>query len=74
MRSERVNNYILVAYHYDVKNILTTALKNRTGSCILSSITKMHDKLRKRRLTPKLHIMYNEVSEDLKKYFEDSDI
>ena len=35
---------------------------------------KVHDKLRKRGLTPKLHIMDNEVSEDLKQYFEDSDI
>ena len=34
----------------------------------------MHDKLRKRGLTPKLHIMDNEVSENLKRYFEDSDI
>ena len=34
----------------------------------------MHDKLSKQRLTPKLHIIDNEVSEDPKKYFEDSDI
>ena len=63
-----------MAYHYDANNILTKQLKNRTGPYILSVITKIHDKLRKRGLTPKLHIMDNEVSEDLKKYFEDSDI
>ena len=74
MQSHRGNNYILVAYHYAANNILTTALKNRTGPCILSGITKIHDKLIKLGLTPKLHIMHNEVSEDLKKYFEDSDI
>ena len=74
VKSDRGNNYILVAYHYDANNILTTPLKNRTCPCILSGITKIHDKLRKRGLTPKLHIMDNEVSEDLKKYFEDSDI
>ena len=74
VQSDRGNNYILVAYHYDANNILTTPLKNITGPCILSGITKIHDKLRKRRLTPKIHIMDNEVSEDLKKYFEDSDI
>ena len=74
VQSDRGNNYILVAYHYDANNILTTPLKNRTGPCILSGITKNHDQLRKRGLTPKLHIMDNEVSEDLKKYFEDSDI
>ena len=53
---------------------MTTPLKNRTGPCILNGITKIHDKLRKQGLTPKLHIMDNEVSEDLKQYFEDSDI
>ena len=63
-----------MAYHYDANNILTTPLKNRTGPCILSGMKKIHNKFRKQGLTPKLHIMDNEVSEDLKKYFEDSDI
>ena len=72
VQSERGNNYILVAYHYDANNIFTTTLKHRTWPCILSGITKIHNKLRKRGLTPKLHIMDNEVSEDLKKYVEDS--
>ena len=58
-----------MAYHYDDNNILTTPPKNRTGPCILSGIAKIHDKLRKWGLTPKLHIMDNEVSEDLNKYF-----
>ena len=74
MQSDRVNNYILVAYHYGANNILTTPLKNRTGPCILSGITKIHDKLRKQGLTPKLHIIDNEVLKDLKKYFKDSDV
>ena len=74
MQSDRGNNYILVAYHYYAKNILTTPLKNRTGTYILSGLTKLRDKLRKLVLTPKPHIMYNEVSEDLKKYVEDLDM
>ena len=74
MQSDRGNNYILVAYHYDANNILTTQLINRTGPCTLNGITKIRDKLRKQGLTPKPHIMDNEVSEDLKQYFEDSDI
>ena len=64
----------MVEYHYEANNILTTPLKNRTGPCILSGVTKIHDKFRKRGLTLKLHIMDNEVSEDLKNKFEDSDI
>ena len=71
---DRSNNYILVAYHYKANHILTTPLKNRTGPCILDGTTKIHDKLRNRGLTPKLNIMDNEVSEDLKQYFEDSDL
>ena len=47
VQSDRGNNYILVAYHYDANNILTTPLKNRTGPCILSGITKIHDKSKK---------------------------
>ena len=74
VKSDRGNNYILVAYHYDANNIWTTSLKNRIGPYILNGITKIDDKLRKRGLTPKLHIMDNEVSEDLKQYFEDWDI
>ena len=74
VQSDRVNIYILVAYQYDANNILTTPIKNRTGPFILNDITKIHNKLRKQELTPKIHIMYNEVSEELKQYFEDSDI
>ena len=64
----------MVVYHFDDNNILTTPLNKITSLFILSGITKTHDNLRKRGLTPKLQIMDNEVSEDLKKYFEDSDI
>ena len=74
MQLDRLNNYILGAYHYDANNILTTPLNNITGTCILSGITKIYDKLRNRGLTPKLHITNNEVSENLKQYFEYSDI
>ena len=74
MQSDRGDTYILVVYHYDANNIITTSIKNRTGPCILSGIMKIHDNLIKQGLTPKLHIMDNEVAEDLKKYFKDSDI
>ena len=74
MQSDIGNNYILVAYHYYANNILTTPLNNITGPCILSVITVIQNNLGKQGLTPKLHIVDNEASEDLKKYFEDSDI
>ena len=59
-----------MAYNCDATNILATPLKNITGPCILSGITKIHEKLTKQGLTTKLHIMDNEVSEDPKKYFK----
>ena len=74
VQSDRDNIYILFNYHYDVKNILTTPLKNRTELCILNGITKMYEKLRNRGVTPKLHIMDNEVSDNLNQYFVDSGI
>ena len=64
----------MVAYQYYANNILTAPLKNRTLPFILNGLTKIYDKLIKRVFTPKLHIVDNEVSEDLKQYFEDSDI
>ena len=67
MQSDRGYNYIFLAYNYDANNIITTPLKNITGPCILSGITKIHNKLRKQGITPKTDIMDNEVSEDLKK-------
>ena len=71
VKLDRGNNYVLVAYHYGANNILTKTLKNKEGPCILNGIIKIHDKLSKQGLTPKLHIMDNELSEDLKQYFED---
>ena len=70
-RRSKLGENILVAYHYDVSNILTIPLNKIKGPCILNGITKIHEKLRKQGLTPKLHIMDNEVSENLKQYFED---
>ena len=74
MQSDTGNNYILVAYHYNANNIIPIPLKNRTEPFILNDITNIHDKLRKQGLTPKPHITDNDVSEDLKQFFEDSDI
>ena len=66
VQSDRGDNYLLVAYHYDANNILTTSLNNRTVPFILNGITKIHYKLRKRGLTPKLHIMDIEISENVR--------
>ena len=58
VQSDRVNSYILVDYHYDANNIITTPLKNKTGTCILSGITKIYSKIRKRGLRSYTHVIY----------------
>ena len=40
----------------------------------MNVITKIYDKLRKRLLTTKLHIMDNEVSKHLKQYYDETEI
>ena len=62
----------MLAYNSDANNILTTALKKRTEPYTLNGITKTHGKLRKRGLPPKLQIMDNEVSDDIKYYYEET--
>ena len=57
MQSDRGKNCILLAYHYDANNILTTQLKNRKIPCIPNGITKFHNEWRNWGLTPKLHII-----------------
>ena len=57
-----------------MQKILTTPLKNITGPCILYCIKKNHGKYREQELTPKPHIMENEVSEDLNQHYEETDM
>ena len=59
----------MVAFQYYLNSILNTPLKNITVPCILNEITKIHDKLIKRVLTPKMHIVDNELSEELKNIY-----
>ena len=41
VQPDRGNNYILLAYNSDANNILTTALKNRTGTYTMNGITRI---------------------------------
>ena len=44
MQSEKGNNYILVAYHYDANNISTTPLKNIRAICVLEDYTRSEER------------------------------
>ena len=61
VKSDRGNNYIMVAYHCDANNFLTAPLRTRTGLFVMNGLTKLHENFIKQGLTPKLHIMNNEV-------------
>ena len=58
-------------YYYYEKNIITTPRKNITGTCILNVI-KNSQQTEKSEIKPKIQIIYNEVSEDLGHYVEET--
>ncbi len=66
-RSSRGNEYLLIVYDYDSNSILHCALKNKTGAEIKRGWTIINDKLASGGNQPKLYILDNEASADLKK-------
>ena len=65
-KSSRGNEYILVVYDYDSNAILAEAIKTRTASSITNGWEIIHNKLKKKGVSPNLYILDNEVSSDLK--------
>jgi hypothetical protein len=66
-RSSRGNEYILIVYDYDSNNILHCALKNKTAGEIKRGWLELHGQLTKSGNQPKMYILDNEASHDLKK-------
>lgn len=64
--SSRGNQYLLVVYDYDSNAILVEPLKNRQAAVIRKAWEKIHTKLVTSGVTPKLYVMDNEASYDLK--------
>ena len=65
-KSSRGNEYILVVYDYDSNAILAEPLKSRTAGSIKNGWENIHNKLKKRGVSPNLYLLDNEVSSDLK--------
>ena len=63
-----------MVYHYDANNILTKPLKNITGPCILNGLKNINENLRNQGVAHKLNIMENELLEELKQFYEKTDI
>ena len=66
-RSSRGNEYLIVVYDHDSNSILMIAIKNKTGAEIKRGWTSIHERLARGGNQPKLYILDNEASADLKK-------
>ena len=60
--SERGNKLLYIAYSYDANGILWEPMKSKNGSEMSRVFKTVYDKLEKRGIKPKLHIMDNEAS------------
>ena len=67
-QSSRGNNYLFILYDYDGNAILAEPIKNRQAATIKNAWLKLHSKLKLSGNKPKLYIMDNECSSDLKKH------
>ena len=65
-RSTRGNNYIMVAYNYDVNAILAEQVKNRQAATLLEAWTIINNKFVNVGVRPNTYVMDNEISNDLK--------
>jgi hypothetical protein len=66
-RSSRGNEYLIVVYDHDSNIILMIAIKNKTGAEIKRGWTSIHARLARGGNQPKLYILDNEASANLKK-------
>jgi hypothetical protein len=73
-RSSRGNEYLLIVYDYDSNSILHSPLKNKTASEIKRGWLSIHARLAKGGNQPKLYIMDNEASNELKQALAKNDL
>jgi hypothetical protein len=66
-RSSRGNEYLLVVYDHDSNSILHCALKNKQAAEIQRGWLRIHEKLTKGGNQPKMYILDNEASAELKR-------
>jgi hypothetical protein len=66
-RSSRGNEYLLIVYDHDSNSILHCPLKQKTGAEIKRGWIHIHEQLAKGGNQPKMYILDNEASADLKK-------
>ena len=62
------NNYVFIMYDYDSNSIHAEAMPNRTAKAHVAAYTTVHNRLVRAGLRPKLHMLDNECSNQLKEY------
>ena len=72
--SSKGNLLIMVLYDYDSNAILAEPLKNRKAETILAAYEKMHRFLKSKGMKPKIQVLDNECSQQLKDYMVTNNI
>ena len=72
--SSQGNQYVHIAYVYDINAIIASPIKSRTSETLLETHKKIITMLERRGYTPKFHWLDNEASSALKSYNADKDI
>ena len=73
-KSSRVNLYVMVVYDYDSNSILVEPIKNRQSETIRDALVKIHKFRKAKGSDPKVCIMDNECSGDLKEAMKNYEI
>ena len=73
-RSQKGNQYILIAYHEDANLIYGQALKNRESASIVRAWTEINNKFDKAGASPNTYVIDNEASSELKTIMHDKGI
>jgi hypothetical protein len=70
IQSSRGYNYVMILYDYDSNLILSNPLKTKQASELTKAWTALHTRLQSNGYGPKLHILDNKCSDELKKAYK----
>ena len=72
--SSKGNLLVMILYDYDSNAILAEPIKNRKAETILAAYEKMHRFLKSKGMKPKIQVLDNECSQQLKEYMNNNNI
>ena len=72
-RSSRGYQYIFIFYDYDSNAILAEPIKSRASTELITAWQKCYDTLTSRGIKPKLHVLDNELSDDMRQAIQATD-